>query len=129
MSASSQTSLIDTRASHPGVPTAWPLRILFALCCAVVVFMAVHGDEHGRRPRFVWQSAIEASKAAILQTTDVKREGAALGAGPHLAAIMAPPGVLPAAAEMRDFRPARLEQAAPARPYLRPFSNAPPIRA
>ena len=67
MRAPSQTSQADLRTSHPGVHAAWPFRVLFALCCAIVVFMAVHGDEHGRRPRFVWQSAIEASKATVVR--------------------------------------------------------------
>lgn len=129
MRAPSQTSQADLRTSHPGVHAAWPFRVLFALCCAIVVFMAVHGDEHGRRPRFVWQSAIEASKAAILQTTDVKGDGTAFGSAPAFTTIANPPGILPAVAELRDFRPARLDNSAPASPYLRPFSNAPPIRA
>jgi len=129
MSASLQTRPIDSHASLTGAPISWPLRILFAICCAIVVFMAIHGDEHGRRPRFVWQSAVDASKAAILQTADVKREGATLGASSGFAAIVNPPGILPAVAKLRDFRPARPENAAPASPYLRPFSNAPPIRA
>lgn len=128
MSASLQTRPIDSHASLTGAPISWPLRILFAICCAIVVLAAVHGDEHGRRPRFVWQSAVEASKAAVLQTTDVKREGATLGASPRFATISNPLGILPAVADLRDFRPDRSENMAPASPYLRPFSNAPPIR-
>lgn len=104
-------------------------RVLFALCCAVIVFMAVHGDEHGRRPRFVWRSAEDTIKVAQLQTTDHNRTGVPLGATPPAIAAETDVGSLPlpsGLARASNFAISRLPDASR---YLLPFSIGPPQTA
>lgn len=103
----------------------WAIRILFALCCAIVVLMAVHGDERGRRPRFVWQSFENTIKVVKLQTIG-DRTGSAADVAPAAVALVA--AVMPLASPpspVRKWVAATKNQAIKAA-YLLPFGNGPP---
>lgn len=104
-------------------------RLLFALCCAVIVFMAVHGDEHGRRPRFVWRSAEDTIKVAQLQTTDHNRTGVPLGATPPAIAAETDVGSLPLPSGLTRASSFAISRLPDASRYLLPFSIGPPQTA
>ncbi len=119
----------ETLACEQEISVVWPLRILFALCCAIIVFMAVHGDEHGRRPRFVWRSAEDAVKVATLQTADQNKAGAAFGAMPPAIVAETEVGSLPAPSGLARADTFGISHLPDASRYLLPFSIGPPQKA
>lgn len=90
--------------------------------------MAIHGDEHGRRPRFVWQSSEPTIKIATLHAPEPLARRAADKAPPPAlpnvvsTALPVSPWSRPAAWYMALRHPAKLAA------YLRPFANGPPSR-
>lgn len=109
-------------------PGEWTVRLAFVLCCAMVILMTVHGDDRGRRPRFVWRSFEDTIKIAKLQTIGDRTGDAADVAPPAVALIAA---VVPLASSLslvREWAATAKNQAAKAA-YLLPFGNGPPSRA
>lgn len=104
----------------------WLLRLTFVLCGAIVIFMAVHGDEHGRRPRFVWKSHEETIKVSILQSHDALDRQAADTGKPILALEMASAPALHAVGSRA--RAAVPNSTARRIAYLTPLPNGPPAR-
>lgn len=103
------------------------VRFAFALCCAMVLLMAVHGDEHGRRPRFVWKSAEDTIKVAALQTHDHTSSRAANAGGSEAALAIQPP--TPPFSGPRTAKPTGARDvAARTANYLIPFANGPPTQ-
>lgn len=106
----------------------WIARLGFVICCAMVLLMAVHGDEHGRRPRFVWRSfedTIKVTKAVL--STD--RTGDAADIAPPSLAIVAEMIEVPSRVTIRHVSAALADRTAARASYLLPFSNGPPARA
>lgn len=114
-----------------GLPSArrtqaeWAFRILFVLCCAMVVFMVVHGDDHGRRPRFVWRSFEDTIKVEKLQTSGDRTDDSVDVAPPVFAIAADMPDLAPHASSVRDQ--AFSGRGFARRPaYILPFGNGPP---
>lgn len=117
-------------SSHrPGL--RWIARLTFVLCGAMVLFMAVHGDEHGRRPRFVWQSYEQTVKAAMLQAVvPSARRTADAGPRSSSSAIHVFLADLPLGPRKRPLsRPAPQPGMATPPAWLLPFANGPPAQA
>jgi hypothetical protein len=102
------------------------MRLTFVLCGGMVLLMAVHGDEHGHRPRFVWHSVEDTIRVAALETPMPTGR-------PSLGAI--PPSAISRAIPTRPLLASRgllsSWTASPRRParltaYLLPFANGPP---
>jgi hypothetical protein len=101
-------------------------RLIFVLSCLTVLLMAVHGDEHGRRPRFVWKSAEETMKPVLALAQDRADAGLPKIAGGD--AALALPMPIPAAPRLwraRAEKPRLPLRAA----RLRPYAIGPPPRA
>jgi hypothetical protein len=113
---------------HPGL--GWLARLTFVLCGAIVLFIAVHGDEHGRRPRFVWQSYEQTVKAAMLQAVEPfarRTADAAPGSSSSVHVFLAD---LPLGPRGRPLlRPTPQPRLATAPAWLLPFANGPPAQA
>jgi hypothetical protein len=100
-------------------------RLTFAICCAMVLLMAVHGDEHGRRPRFVWRSAEDTIKVAALQVHDHTPSRSADAGGSQSALTLLSP--IPSFSGFGAAKqPASRNVAAKTANYLIPFANGPP---
>jgi hypothetical protein len=112
---------------HPAL--GWLARFTFVLCGAMVLFMAVHGDEHGRRPRFVWQSYEQTVKAAMLQAVEPFARRTA-DAGPRSSSIHLFLADLPLGPRRRPLlRPTPQPRLATPPAWLLPFANGPPAQA
>lgn len=114
--------------SRPVRAPGWLARLTFVLCGLIVIFMAVHGDEHGRRPRFVWQSSEQTVKAAMLEALDPSARRPAAVTPPSIFFSLAPAALFRAPTGLSPVRPAAFVHPARAAAYLNPFANGPPSR-
>ncbi|MBI1261317.1 MAG: hypothetical protein GC184_06305 [Rhizobiales bacterium] len=124
-------SLTDAECRQTETRLAWWARLVFALCYATIFFMAVHGDENGRRPRFVLTDVEteDAIKSAVLETDKHKKTAEGTVSNSPTSAVVSVSGAAHRRAGVTNASALWISSLREAKAYVLPFSIGPPQAA